>query len=199
MHFKSQPQATPLPAERQQRTTDTNSPATGLRRAAASLAALLLFLHLATRQISAIAKNPAPTPAPIAILTMAAALSPDLGVLVLLVDARPAERFHGRDETVDPVAGHIPGAVSVPARSLLAADGTFLPQDELQARLRAVGIDGERPVATYCGSGVQASHLALGIAAAGLGRDVPVYVGSWSDWITDPNRPVEVDTADAPG
>lgn len=117
----------------------------------------------------------------------------------LLVDARPADRFHGENETIDPVAGHIPGAVSLPARDLLNPDGTFLPPERLRAALGAVGVDGERPVATYCGSGVQASHLALAIAAAGLGGHVPVYIGSWSDWITDPGRPVEVDTPTTTG
>lgn len=112
----------------------------------------------------------------------------------LLIDGRPADRFHGENETVDPVAGHIPGAVSVPARSLLNPDGTFLPAARLREVLGAVGVDGDRPVATYCGSGVQASHLALAISAAGLGGQVPVYIGSWSDWITDPARPIEVDT-----
>lgn len=111
----------------------------------------------------------------------------------LLIDARPADRFHGQNETIDPVAGHIPRAVSLPARSLVAGDGRLLPERELRQALGAVGIDGERPVATYCGSGVQASLVALAIAAADLGGQVPVYIGSWSDWITDPARPVEVD------
>lgn len=112
----------------------------------------------------------------------------------LLIDARPADRFRGVNETVDAVAGHIPGAVNVPALSLLAPDGTFLPRAELRERLAAVGVDGERPVATYCGSGVQASQVALAIAAAGLGDRVPVYIGSWSDWITDRTREIAVET-----
>ncbi len=111
----------------------------------------------------------------------------------LLVDGRPADRFRGENETIDPVAGHIPGAVNVPARSLLAADGTFLPPQQLREIFGAVGIDGETPVATYCGSGVQACHVALAIAAAGLDFAVPVYIGSWSDWITDRSRPVEAE------
>jgi thiosulfate/3-mercaptopyruvate sulfurtransferase len=109
----------------------------------------------------------------------------------LLLDGRPADRFRGENEVIDTVAGHIPGAVSLPAASLLR-DGRFLPLPELEAALRSVGVDGERPVAAYCGSGVQACHLALAIAAAGLGEDVSVYVGSWSDWITDPARPIEL-------
>lgn len=109
----------------------------------------------------------------------------------LLVDARPADRFRGENDVIDAVPGHIPGAVNVPAISLLNADGTFLPADELRSILMSAGVDGERPVATYCGSGVQASHLALAISIAGLGDDTPVYIGSWSDWITDPQRPIE--------
>lgn len=108
----------------------------------------------------------------------------------VLLDGRPADRFRGENETIDPVAGHIPGAVSLPARELVEADGRLLPADELRHRLLAVGVDGCRPMAAYCGSGVQAAHLALAIAVAGLGDDVPVYVGSWSDWISDPGRPV---------
>ncbi len=109
----------------------------------------------------------------------------------VLLDGRPADRFAGRNETVDRVAGHIPGALNVPAASLLRADGTFLPVAELRARFAQAGVDGARPVAAYCGSGVQASHLALAIGAAGFGGQTPVYIGSWSDWITDGSRPVE--------
>ncbi|WP_226346078.1 sulfurtransferase [Agilicoccus flavus] len=111
----------------------------------------------------------------------------------LLLDARPSDRFEGRNETVDRVAGHIPGAVNVPARSLVAGDGTMLEPAHLRRVLGEVGVDGERPVAAYCGSGVQASFLALAICAAGLGCEIPVYVGSWSDWITDASRPTGSD------
>lgn len=108
----------------------------------------------------------------------------------LLLDCRPADRFRGENEIIDPIAGHIPGAVNIPARTLTDESGRFLPQQELRELLLSVGVNGERPVATYCGSGVQASHVALAIAAAGLGENVPVYIGSWSDWITDPARPI---------
>lgn len=111
----------------------------------------------------------------------------------LLIDARPQDRFHGQNETVDPVAGHIPGAVNVPALSLIASDGSMLPPEQLRAALGAAGVDGSTPTAAYCGSGVQASLVALAAAAAGVGDDMPVYVGSWSDWITDPSRPIAVD------
>lgn len=109
----------------------------------------------------------------------------------LLLDARPADRFRGENESVDPVGGHIPGAVSAPALACLDADGRFLPPDALAHRFAAIGASPDGDVATYCGSGVQAAHLALSLAVAGITDDAGVYVGSWSDWITDPTRPVE--------
>lgn len=108
----------------------------------------------------------------------------------VLVDARPANRFRGEDETVDPVAGHIPTARSLPALELVAADGRFLAAEDLRARFGAVGIDENTAAATYCGSGVQACHVALAAAVAGVSDDLGVYAGSWSDWITNPGRPV---------
>lgn len=108
-----------------------------------------------------------------------------------LLDARPGRRFLGLDETVDPVAGHIPGAASTPALANVGPDGTFLPLDELRAQL-APAVAGAGPdVGTYCGSGIQAAHLALALSATGLVDDAAVYAGSWSDWITDPARDVE--------
>lgn len=115
----------------------------------------------------------------------AAALA-DSGVLL---DGRPHNRYLGRDETVDPVAGHIPGAESLPALELVRPDGRLLPAPELRQRFDAVGAGGATPIGAYCGSGVQACHVALAAAVAGLG-DIGVYAGSWSDWITDPARPV---------
>ena len=109
-----------------------------------------------------------------------------------LLDARPAARFRGENETVDPVAGHIPGARSVPALETVDRDGRFPPERELVARLRAAGVEPGTDVGVYCGSGVQATHLALVLAVAGVTDDAAVYVGSWSDWITDASRPVEV-------
>lgn len=111
----------------------------------------------------------------------------------LLLDARPADRFHGRNETMDPVAGHIPGARSMPALSNVTETGHFLPADDLALRFTAAGIQPEGVVGLYCGSGVQATHLALAMEAAGLHPHAGVYIGSWSHWITDPDRPVAVD------
>ena len=108
----------------------------------------------------------------------------------VLIDGRPATRFHGKDEKIDPVAGHIPGAQSLPAMTLVSDDGTFLSPEALRARFESVGLTPGTPAATYCGSGVQACHVALAAAVAGLSDELALYAGSWSDWITDPNRPV---------
>jgi thiosulfate/3-mercaptopyruvate sulfurtransferase len=108
-----------------------------------------------------------------------------------LVDARAVERFRGEQELLDPVAGHIPGAVCAPYTENLSPDGRFLSTEQLRARFETVlgDVPVERAV-FYCGSGVTAAHNALALAHAGLG-DAPVYVGSWSEWITNPARPVE--------
>ncbi|MGX9788395.1 sulfurtransferase [Mycobacterium sp. MMS18-G62] len=99
-----------------------------------------------------------------------------------LIDARAPERFRGDVEPIDPVAGHIPGARNVPSTSLLADDGTFSLD-------RLPSLDG--PVGTYCGSGVTASVVVAAFAAAGV--DAALYPGSWSEWCSDPSRPVERD------
>lgn len=111
----------------------------------------------------------------------------------ILLDARPANRFAGRDETIDPVAGHIPGALSAPALDNLQPDGRFLPPDDLAMRFTALGVRPESEVGTYCGSGVQATHLALALEVSGIHPQSAVYIGSWSNWITDPERQVAVD------
>jgi thiosulfate/3-mercaptopyruvate sulfurtransferase len=102
-----------------------------------------------------------------------------------LVDARNPERFSGEVEPVDPVAGHIPGAVNVPTGANLRADGTFKSAEELsEVYEEARG----REVAAYCGSGVTAAHDLLAMAVAGI--DGALYPGSWSEWVADPERPV---------
>ena len=110
----------------------------------------------------------------------------------VLVDARAAERYRGESEPIDPVAGHIPGAVNVPTSRNLGADGRFLPPEELRALYASVGATvetGERgEVAAYCGSGVTAVHDILAMEVAGV--RAALYPGSWSGWITDPDRPV---------
>ena len=103
----------------------------------------------------------------------------------LLLDARAGERYRGEQEPIDPVAGHIPGAVSAPAADNVNPDGTFRSTAELTARFTALGAG---PVGAYCGSGVTAAQEVLALALAGI--PAALYVGSWSNWITDPARPV---------
>jgi len=107
-----------------------------------------------------------------------------------LVDARSADRFAGENETLDPVAGHIPGARNHPFSENLAAHGGFLSAPEL--RRRWADTLRERPVPrliAMCGSGVTACHNLLALEAAGL-TGARLYAGSWSEWIRDPARPV---------
>jgi len=122
----------------------------------------------------------------------------------LLLDARPGDRFRGQNETIDPVAGHIPGALSAPALSHTDQHGRWLPPDEIAAHLLQLGVLDRpedagasgpaeaRTIGTYCGSGLQATHLALALSVAGITDAADVYIGSWSDWITNPANPVEV-------
>lgn len=109
--------------------------------------------------------------------------------VAVLVDARAPERYRGEVEPVDPVAGHIPGAVNVPTESNLDPSGRFLPPEELAARYARVGAVPGADVAAYCGSGVTAAHDVLAMEVAGV--RAALYPGSWSGWITDPARPVE--------
>ncbi len=111
------------------------------------------------------------------------------GVLAVrvLVDARAAERYRGEVEPVDPVAGHIPGAVNVPSSCNLLPDGRFRSAEELRALYASVGAIAGRDVAAYCGSGVTAAHDVLAMEVAGV--PAALYPGSWSEWIVDPGRP----------
>lgn len=107
-----------------------------------------------------------------------------------LLDARAAARYRGAVEPIDPVAGHIPGAISASFGDNLDDEGRFLPIEYLRERFS--GLLGDVPVArsvVYCGSGVTAAHDALALAHAGLGLP-RLYPGSWSEWIIDPERPV---------
>jgi thiosulfate/3-mercaptopyruvate sulfurtransferase len=114
----------------------------------------------------------------------------------VLLDARAGERYRGETEPIDPVAGHIPGAVSAPTAGNVGPDGRFLPPDELRKRFTALGVavdgasgSGPAPaVGAYCGSGVTAAHEVLALSLAGA--PAALYVGSWSGWTADPARPV---------
>jgi len=113
----------------------------------------------------------------------------------VLVDARSADRFAGRNETLDKVAGHIPGARNHPFMDNLDAAGRFLDRGKLRERF-AKTLEGVPPDAAICmcGSGVTACHNLLAMEVAGL-KDARLYAGSWSEWITDPKRPTEAATA----
>jgi thiosulfate/3-mercaptopyruvate sulfurtransferase len=109
---------------------------------------------------------------------------------ILLVDARGADRFAGENEKIDPVAGHIPGAVNEPFTANLDPQGRFLPAALLRNRWQAVL--GARPTSelvSMCGSGVTACHNLLALEIAGL-PGARLYPGSWSEWIRDPVHPI---------
>ena len=119
------------------------------------------------------------------------ALSLSVDHHTLLIDARAPERFEGRSETIDRVAGHIPGASNHFFKQNLAADGTMLPPAELRANFERL-LAGRPPgdAVMYCGSGVTACQNLLAMAHAGLPGS-RLYVGSWSEWSSDPSRPIE--------
>jgi thiosulfate/3-mercaptopyruvate sulfurtransferase len=110
----------------------------------------------------------------------------------LVIDARAADRYAGRNETIDPIAGHIPGAVNRFWQSNLQTDGRFKPADELRSEFtELVGGRDVGHVIMQCGSGVTACHHLVAMQRAGL-SGARLYPGSWSEWITDPSRPVAV-------
>jgi thiosulfate/3-mercaptopyruvate sulfurtransferase len=106
----------------------------------------------------------------------------------VLLDARSGERYRGEVEPVDPVAGHIPGARSAPTAANLGGGGTFLSGATLRDRFESLGAGAGVAVGAYCGSGVTAAHEVLALALAGI--PAALYPGSWSEWISDPSRPV---------
>jgi len=104
----------------------------------------------------------------------------------ILIDVRAPERYSGESERVDPVAGHIPGAINLPASAMQDANGHFLtPADIATLYAEAGGTDN---AVLYCGSGVTSAQSLLGLESAGL--TAAIYPGSWSDWITDATRPI---------
>jgi thiosulfate/3-mercaptopyruvate sulfurtransferase len=117
------------------------------------------------------------------------------GADVVLVDARSADRFAGRNETIDPVAGHIPGARNHPFTENVDTAGRFIDRATLRERF-AKTLEGVAPDAAICmcGSGVTACHNLLAMEVAGL-QGARLYAGSWSEWIRDPKRPITTGTA----
>ncbi|WP_341976820.1 sulfurtransferase [Microbacterium sp. LWO13-1.2] len=116
-----------------------------------------------------------------------AAAFPASGVLL---DVRAPERYRGETEPLDPVAGHIPGALNLPTLRHLDADGTILDPDSIRATIAELGVTAGTPVAAYCGSGVTAAHTAMVLAEAGV--DAKVFPGSWSQWSNTSGRPVAI-------
>ncbi len=114
------------------------------------------------------------------------------GGAAVLLDARPAERWAGAADALDPRAGHVPGAVSLPARENVGADGRLLPADVLRERFAAAGVSSGAGVVSSCGSGITACHTLLVMEHAGLGAG-RLFPGSWSQWSRDPERPVATD------
>jgi thiosulfate/3-mercaptopyruvate sulfurtransferase len=107
-----------------------------------------------------------------------------------VLDARAAERDRGEVEPFDPVAGHIPGAVSAPwAANLDPKTGRLLDPESLRGRYTALGVGDDREAIAQCGSGLTACHDVFAIRLAGLGR-ARLYEGSWSGWLSERSRPV---------
>ncbi|MGO9883500.1 MAG: sulfurtransferase [Solirubrobacteraceae bacterium] len=107
----------------------------------------------------------------------------------VLLDAREAERFRGESEPIDPVAGHIPGARNRPTSTNVNAAGEFLAPGALREAFAGSGVNVGAPVGAYCGSGISATHEVLALELAGY-SGAALYPGSWSEWVSDPARPV---------
>lgn len=125
---------------------------------------------------------------PGAVEVLDAASAAQLARTGILLDARAGERYRGEVEPIDPVAGHIPGALSAPTAANLRPDGTFLDAAALRQRFEALGVRDGVAVGAYCGSGVSAAHELAALAVAGF--EGALYPGSWSEWCSDPSRPV---------
>jgi thiosulfate/3-mercaptopyruvate sulfurtransferase len=115
-----------------------------------------------------------------------------LGEGRVLLDVRAPERYRGESEPLDPVAGHIPGAVNLPSASLLTGDGGWLTAPELTEVFDEQGVSTGSDVAVYCGSGVSAAIAVAALATVGV--EAALFPGSWSEWSSDPSRPVGIGT-----
>lgn len=113
----------------------------------------------------------------------------------ILLDVRAPERYRGETEPLDPVAGHIPGALNLPMAAHLDSEGKILDVETLQRTFAGIGVTPGTPAAAYCGSGITAAHTALVLDEVGI--DAKVFPGSWSQWSNTPGRPVA--TGDQPG
>jgi thiosulfate/3-mercaptopyruvate sulfurtransferase len=120
--------------------------------------------------------------------TLSAVEAGALAVRGVLIDGRAEERFLGLHEPVDPVAGHIPGARNLPATQLLDDSGRLRDRVALRAAFASAGVHAGMAVGAYCGSGVTAALEVLALEQAGY--EASLYPGSWSEWITDPKRPI---------
>jgi thiosulfate/3-mercaptopyruvate sulfurtransferase len=108
-----------------------------------------------------------------------------------ILDSRTLERYHGINETIDPVSGHIPGAISAPYLENLTQENKLLPREVLQKRFKELmGDFRSKDLVFYCGSGVTATQNILALAYVGI-TDARLYAGSWSEWITKSTRPIE--------
>jgi len=128
-----------------------------------------------------------PTPGGMPVLDDPAAAT-DLARTGLLIDARSGERYRGEVEPIDRIAGHIPGAVSLPTTEHIDSSGRFREPDAIRNLAQRAGARDGVAVAAYCGSGVTAAHTVLALELAGI--EAALYPGSWSQWISDSSRPV---------
>ncbi|MFD2764696.1 sulfurtransferase [Micromonospora eburnea] len=150
--------------------------------------------------VSTVAPTPTPgdvtvTPGELPVLDAGEAARLAAAETGVLLDVRAAPRYRGETEPIDPVAGHVPGAVNLPAPEYVS-DGRFPSVEALRQRFAAAGVAADAPVGAYCGSGVTAAQAVLALHLAGR-PDAALYVGSWSNWVADPDRTVA--TGGTPG
>jgi thiosulfate/3-mercaptopyruvate sulfurtransferase len=146
------------------------------------------------RAIDAVVPRPAPTTVIErefdGVVSSAEVMAGLAGSHITLVDARAPDRFAGQNETVDPVAGHVPGAVNLPFAGNLTPASRFKDAAALRLRWAPVLQKAQQaPIVAMCGSGITACHNLLALELAGH-RGARLYAGSFSEWITDPSRPV---------